>query len=227
MTSIIIPYAPSHKGNTELRYCLKSIERYLKNYGEVFVIGPDPGIEGVTHIPATDAPEYSRKERNVFNKLLLACDDPRVSDPFLVVHDDHYLLTEFDAGCFPNYCASEWKGQGLYMDAVNNTKSLYPDIVVNYDVHAPMLMRKDVIRQMSALNWDKKFGYCIKSIYARLTALIGDLTTDLKIIDPALTPEQIREQLRGRKWFSVGDHVFRMEGMKEVMDELYAMKETV
>src|SRR5688500_2320198 len=107
-TSIVIPLAAngfgSRNNDIELRYCLRSIETHLSGYGDIFLIVHKPKwVKNVMHIPAEDEQRTWWKERNIYRKILLACEDPRVSDDFLFMNDDHYLLSDFVAGEFPYY----------------------------------------------------------------------------------------------------------------------------
>lgn len=51
----------------------------------------------------------------------------------------------------------------------------------------------------------------------------GEYTTDIKIRMP-LKANEIKEQIAGRKWFSIGDRCFTEGGMKEVLEGLYPLK---
>jgi hypothetical protein len=222
MTSIVIPFCYSRSGTLELRYCLQSIRKHLHNYGEIFIIGDDPNLDGVTHIPAKDEPAYSNKERNIFNKMLLACADERVSDDFLYMNDDHFLLSSCEASEFPYYYSTDWEsGQGLYMNTVSNTKARFQQCL-NWDIHAPMLFNKKKFEWLKYLPWNTKFGFCMKTAYCESHGIKGQHMRDLKISEPTLTAQQIRTMLDGRKWFSIGEFVFREGGMKDVLDELYS-----
>src|SRR5688500_13559340 len=96
MTSIVIPLGHgSHWGNTELRYCLRSVEKHLTGYGDVIIIGEKPAwLRNVIHIPFDEgpAPKSFEKERNIFNKIMVACNDDRVTDSFLFMPADHLML---------------------------------------------------------------------------------------------------------------------------------------
>jgi len=90
--------------DNELRYSLRSIEKYLSGVGQVFIIGDCPDfLTNVIHIPATDEENREWKDRNIYRKLLIACNDVRISENFLFVNDDHYLTQPFEAGKFPFY----------------------------------------------------------------------------------------------------------------------------
>lgn len=179
--SIIIPLASngfgSRYGNVELKYCLRSIEKHLSGYGEIFLIGHKPNwVKNVQHIPATDEDRTWWKEWNIYRKILLACEDPRVSEDFLFMNDDHFLLKDFVAGEFPYYwdggLDDQTKREDQYGATVRNTHDLLKSLGIespkHCDVHTPCLYNKDKFKALSKFNWSVKHGYCIKTLYLNI-----------------------------------------------------------
>lgn len=226
MTSIIIPLNNrSTQNNLELRYCLRSIEQFLSGVGDVFIVGHCPDwVTGCIHIPADEDPRNRFRDRNIMNKMLIACKDERVSDDFLMVHDDHFLLSDYDAGAFPYYhCGHMVPGQGQYGETKANTVALFChdpyERISNYDAHCPILFNKDKFLKVTKSDWSKWYGYCLKTLYCILNGVQGEYMEDIKIRMP-LTKEEIMLQLVNRRWFSIGDRCFS-DGMKEVLQTLY------
>lgn len=233
-TSIVIPLATgsfaSHWNDTELRYCLRSVERYLKCYGDIFIIGKAPvWLQNVTVIPATDNDKIYYKERNIFNKIMLACQDERVSEDFLFMNDDHFLLSEFEAGNFPYY----WDGtigehverSDPYGNTARNTMEWLSmgDIVPYFDIHAPILYCKNKLPfWVRGAPWEKKYGFCIKTVYALFAGSNPTQYPDLKL-SGSLSSHEIKEKIKGRLFFSTNDNC-RDGGMEAVLQELYPNK---
>lgn len=236
-TSIVIPLGSGSRwDNTELRYCLRSIVKHLSGYGDIFLIGDKPDwVQNVIHIPATDGDMTYDKERNIFNKLMIACRDERVSEEFLMVHDDHYLLKDFVAGEFPYYSDGPFAEQmsiSDYKHTIANTADFFKYGHIynaqHYDVHCPIIFNKDCAQWLHAINWEKKYGYCIKSCYCTIPEVAQSIIykreacTDLKIRDP-FPASKIMELIAGRHWFSMGDKA-RAGDMLEVLQSLYPTK---
>jgi hypothetical protein len=236
-TSIVIPLASNGFGsrynNIELKYCLRSIENHLFGYGDIFLIGHLPKwVKNVIHIPATDEDRTWWKERNIYRKILLACEDPRVSEDFLFMNDDHFLLKDYVAREFPVYydgCVSDQRDRDdQYGVSVQNTiramrAAGYRD-EWNYDVHAPIVYNKILFKQMPGVPWEDRYGYCIKSLYQNWWGLVGVHYPDLKINQP-LPGQRINELITGRHWFSIGNKALDMgSGMVGVLEELYQKK---
>lgn len=230
-TSIVIPLGHgSHWNNTELRFCLRSVEKHLTGYGDVFIVGEKPDwLRNVIHVPFDEgfAPKAYDKERNIFNKIMAACADERVTDSFLFMNDDHYLLQDYEAGRFPYYydiVLNEFMTVTDYKYTVKNTLDYFLGALLgNFDVHCPIVYNKETFTwRMPLADWSKKFGYCIKSMYCDINGVIGDRCPDLKI-NECFTAYQICELIAGRPWFSIGDRAFD-GGISEVLQELYPKK---
>jgi hypothetical protein len=229
MVDIIIPLNNrSQQKNIELRYCLRSIEKYLSGVGNIFIVGYCPEwATGVIHLPFEEDPRNRFRDRNIMLKMAAACKDERVSDNFLMVHDDHFLLSDYEVGAFPYYHMGPMnEGHGQYGETKQNTKSLlsFTESFNNYDCHCPILFNKQLfMRSVALADWSKWYGYCLKTLYCVMNGIEGELIDDIKIRMP-LTAEEIRVSIASRKWFSIGDRCFQPGGMMDVLNELYQNK---
>lgn len=228
MTSIVIPLgARSTQKNQELKFALRSIEKHLTGVGNVFIIGECPEwVTGCIHIPFTEDPRNRYRDRNIMLKMSEACKDGRVSDDFLMVHDDHFLLADYEAGAFPYYHMGPMnEGQGQYGYTKDNTRALlnFTETFSNYDCHCPIVFNKQLfMRSVALADWSKWYGYCMKTLYCVMNDIEGEPTDDLKIRFPH-TRGEIWAQIIDRKWFSIGDRCFE-NGMWDVLNELYPNK---
>lgn len=225
-TSIVIPVGRGSKyNNLELRYCLRSIEKHLNNYGDIFIIGEYPSwLQGCIHIPAEDGTQDYHKEANIYRKILAACNDDRVSDRFLLFNDDHYLLSDFNAGLFPYYHdgnLSQKMTVTNYKHTLQNTIKALPADRPYMDVHCPMLFTKSVFKGLEQYDWTVPYGYCLKTLYTNHYIVAKTQYPDLKIKDP-LPYAEIIHLLKGRSWFSIGDGAFAGD-IRQVLEDLYSV----
>ena len=191
MVDIVVPLgAGSYWNNNELRFSLRSVEKHLSNVGKVWIIGDLPDwLQNVIHIPLHDSagrpPDY-----NMMKKLARACQEVELSEDFLYMNDDHYLLSDFDANTFPNYyhgTIQEYlKHRGLdgYGKRCNNTlKALNGNPTFYYDIHYPIRLNKELYRKnvVEAVDWVKPHGFIIKSLYANKLQLESMPEQDYKI----------------------------------------------
>jgi len=216
MIDIVIPYKQSQWADNELRFALRSVEKHLKNYRKIYVIGHRPAwmnLGTVVHIPFED--KYSH-ERNILEKILHVCKYAQLSDDFLLMNDDHYLASIYNATRFPYYFyrSLEQKlssSRGAYADSVRNTlfalkARRLPHAF--YDVHTPILYNKSLFPEvMEMYNWEgKRNGFIIKSLYCNTLRLKGMILPDCKINKP-MSCFEIEKWLEDRHMFSTPDKI--------------------
>lgn len=190
-TSIVYVLGKGSKWkNWEIRLSLRSIQKHLKNYGQVFVVGEDPGLKNVIHIPAKDP--HPIPDSNIMHKLTIACKTPEISDTFLFANDDHYLLSDFEADKFPYFYSGtleeyiKKRGRDGYSNRVNNTlQSLTERNLPTkfFDIHTPILYKKDLFLKHVTEQYDlkKRDGMVLKSLYANAIQAQGVETQDGKL----------------------------------------------
>ena len=232
-TSIVIPLGVGSRWNdTELRYCLRSVEKHLTGYGDVFIIGEKPSwLRNVVHIPFDEGfnPQSYEKERNIYKKVMTACNDGRVTDDFLFMNDDHFLLQDYEAMKFPYYCQgwlSEFMTVTDYKTTISNTIELLWPLghdCLYFDIHCPIVYNKARFAWCLSADWSKYFGYCIKTVYCNsVEGLKAIEYPDLKI-NEVYPADKIHKFIAGRPWFSIGDQA-RQGGLLKVLQELYPNK---
>ena len=79
--------------NAEMRYALRSIEKYCPWVRQVWVVGADPGFLNtafVKYVPAADVHTHC-KDANLIHKIETVCRMPELSEEFLVCSDDQIV----------------------------------------------------------------------------------------------------------------------------------------
>lgn len=141
--------------NEELRYSLRSVDRYAKGlFGDVWVVGtglPD-WLTGVRVIPVRDG---SDKHETMRRKILAACREQGVSDTFLLMNDDYFLTRKIDR--FETYHmgpAREWIDQNLKL-----RKGQWSPYLRDVDLTVRWLARKGhdvMVRETHSPTWWEK-----------------------------------------------------------------------
>lgn len=220
--------------NNELRYSLRSVEKYLTGYRNIYIIGECPEwLTGVLHVPMKDERPGNLvyKERNIMLKVLEACRQRELSKEFLFMNDDHFFLSGFNAGTYPNFFLENLptaiKARGIkdqYCASMQNTlhalhKTKLYDLF--FDVHYPIRYNKEkFMRVMDAYDWQLPYGYIIKSLYANTAGLEGTpVEQDCKINGPGGC-EQIQGTIDPWPMFSTGNNM-DYEELETVMEFLY------
>lgn len=226
MIDIVIPLGSrSYKNYTELRFCLRSIEKHLKGYNNVFIIGALPDwITNITHISIEDDKRNRFRDKNILNKITVACKDEKVSQDFLMWHDDHFLLEDIEAKAFPyvHHGPINISG-GQYGYTKQNTMNLLGQ-VNDHDSHCPILFnKKKFLNSVPIVDWTKWYGYLVKTLYCVMNEISADYYPDLKLRWVQYYNE-MKSAIEGRKWFSIGDRCFDNGAVMQVLEELYPLK---
>jgi hypothetical protein len=161
---IVIPLkAGSHNDYLELRYALRSIEKYLIDYDDVYIIGSEaPDWYKGQIIFYNDTPD--RKQHSIFNKLLAAPEG-------IYWNDDHFLLQPMYTNQLKPWYESTLSNAlgeacGRYHTALSNTIQLIGPDALYYDVHTPCIFEKAKLQELQRYDWSKE--YVIKSLYFNL-----------------------------------------------------------
>lgn len=225
---IVGPY--SKHQDIELRYSLRSVDKFFGGIRNVHIIGHKPDfIHNVIHRHCEDIYGYpAHKERNILRKIIAACNTSDISEEFLCMDDDMIAcglswapgMPHGYDGTLTDYAS---KITGMYAGTISNTIAaleINGPGIKNYNIHAPWRIDKTLFPSvMAGFNFAQHNGLCIQSIYYNTIGVLGKKTTDLKI-NSAMSKENIYKSIRGRKFFSFGDRGLT-DNMKEVLSELY------
>jgi hypothetical protein len=216
---VVIPLSAVTDNNfLELRFALRGIAQHVAK-PEITLIGALPKwCRGVEHIQATDSPETMYRERNIYRKLLLC---PHAE--YLYANDDHFLLKPwvneaYHNGRIDKLLMSLTRGS-IYRKTVLNTTMLYPK-VMNFDVHCPIYLTRPQLAKIARVNFDRPYGYAMKSLIAGANNFVGVACDDLKIRKPIVN---LQETVASRAWFSTMDGVWD-KSMTDEMKLLYPHK---
>ena len=193
---------------------MRSIEKYLKGYGDVYLIA-DKWPEWYNGKVILHPDVSSRKQLNIISKLFQV-----PQERFIFWNDDHFLLKELHVNEIKTWYHGTireaiGKAQGKYYTALRNTCDTFGDIR-NADIHVPCIYEAKRIKEVFGLNWADK-DYVIKSAYFNNES--GEEITDCKINRP-ISKEEIEERIKDRLFFSTGPNGLKTAMIKK-LNELY------
>lgn len=215
--------------NTEIRYSLRSIEKHLTGYKNIWIVGHLPVfLKNVNHISFPD--EHQCKETNIYRKIIRGCEEKQISDNFLFFNDDHFLVQDFYAPEFPFFWKSDlrvsskgMKPGGRYKKALDNAYRVlqaHGFETKSFDTHTPILYnKKSFVDVMTKYDWNQKISFVVKSMYANSMRIEGVREPDCKI-NKQYAPEEIKDIVLSRKVFSMGNGAIGNK-MLAVLNELY------
>jgi hypothetical protein len=172
----------------DLRYSLRS----LKNipHDKVVIVGEKPDwITNVTYIPV---PQTDVKKANIENNLKAAIQSDLVSDNFVLMNDDFYIMKPISE--IPNYnfglmlevIAMYDKRYPEGSDYMDTMKKQYSDLLMDgyerplsYELHIPMNMNK--LKAQAFFAAVNKPVYQFRSYYSNYVHAGGSTVPDVKV----------------------------------------------
>jgi len=214
---IVIPLGTgSLFNNLELKYCLRSIEKYCTDYNVVLVGNIPDWIKDnkLYIIRANDMTNIP--SQNIANKLIKYCHNFHVEKDFVLFNDDYVLTKEFDltaVNCFYHkelayHINKSFGTENEYIEYLMNTyKHLvdYKFTTFNYDIHYPSKMNTRLFKILyESIEWHKKM--LVKSTYfntfRNMTAIEK---ADVKINKP-VSKIELLSLIKNTNCFSYGDN---------------------
>jgi hypothetical protein len=165
--------------NNELRFSLRSLDKNLKGFRKIFVVGEKPGwMKNVIHIDYPDE-LVNNADGNIIRKILRVCQEKTLSENFLFINDDHLVIKPVEAAEIPPYHKGDmttfppahftvnfWRGR-LY-----RTKNILLERgykALHFDCHCPIVINKKKFPEvMGMFNYEKNIGYTMKSLYGNV-----------------------------------------------------------
>lgn len=229
-TIVYIVGRESRWNDMELKYSLRSAEKYCFNYDKVVIVGHKPlFIHNVTHLYATD--NHKNKARNIMEKVMIAAGSGEVSDNFVLMNDDYFLRRPIDCVSYPYYHKCHLSrtmeiNKTIYHFHVKTTFDLLASrglLQENYDTHCPIIYNKERLTEVvNGVDWNIEVGHILRSLYCNTLGLNGGYKEDCKVNRP-LKKFAWHEYTKDADCFSIGDAAINMEFV-DFLNELYPNK---
>lgn len=201
--------------NEELRHSLRS----LKNlpHGKVWIVGEAPAW--VRNVELIRVLRGRDKQASALANLVAACQHPDISDPFVVMNDDFYILEPIPEiptmhmGDLDQVIADHRPGTA-YRNAMQKTRDRIVEIfakegidrpLYSYELHAPMVI--DKLGMLLALSLATDIhGVHNRTLYGNLMKRGGTYTPDVKVYR---SDKRQSYTYGGSIFLSTSDNVFR------------------
>lgn len=137
--------------NNELKYSLRALEKHCKDLGKVWVVGNKPEfLQNVEYIWVEDKDKWWK---NAFLKTIKAIENG-ISDKFLLMNDDFYMLEDFKAETYPAYYHGEipQKAVNPYQEVIINTARLLKSMdkpTKHYGIHCPIMIEAEKYKTLA------------------------------------------------------------------------------
>lgn len=225
--------------DNELKYSVRSVLKYAKNFGNIWIVGEKPrcDLDAPTRfVPLT--PKANHKTTNIRHALKEVAEIKDCTEKFIYMNDDFFFTQEVDVETLPNYycgtlgcrAAHYLKDSPSYWRTLCYTWAVlsalgYP--TRDYEVHGPILMEKaKLLSALSLVGTDAQSQ--IRSIYANLHGGAVKFLNDSKLCmrkDVDFTVEKFNKSIENRPFFSIGDEL--SEEIKANFEKLYPYNGTL
>lgn len=176
--------------NEEFRYSLRSVVKHAKNYGKIITIGGQvTGITTDINISLRQVGKTKYDRVNITLKEI--CLNPLISDNFILMNDDFFLMQDLDMSKLKNYYRCSMKD---YLDILvrDNARSEYTNRLARtamaletlnldtkcYELHVPMLFNKHKLLEVYGVFT----GFCgSRTLYGNYHHLKSTQINDCKI----------------------------------------------
>lgn len=216
-----MPYRLAHEG-IELRYALRSIEKYLKGYKDVYLV-TDSAPKWYKGKVIQCFEESTKSSLNILNKLIKAGEVREVGETFLQWQDDIFLLKPLEVKDIKYWydgtiAENEAKAKGRYKRYLINTGFQIGGGALYFDTHTPIVYSRTYLHHI--LEWFKTRPLLLKSIYGAEFADNCEEMPDCKFSEPYT--KDILYQIKDKLFFSIGPGVD--DTIVEILEELYPEK---
>ena len=185
---IFIPLSKeSQFDNLQLRLALRSIDKYAKNVGKIWVY-TEVNLKDFQNINVVKMgdPIKDNKDANLINKLRACAKNPDVSENFMFWSDDQVLMQELDLEKAPvvynrrDVEILKQTEKTRWRKRLKHTLEYVRDhgcrAIYNYDSHTPQPYRKsDVEFVFPQVPYTTQPGFCINTIYYGMLNRPGDI----------------------------------------------------
>lgn len=171
--------------NEELRYSIRSVVNSFPN-SRIWVVGGMPEWYSGNHIPIN---QDKNTHTNAFNNLKAITESIDISDKFVLMNDDFFIINKIDK--------IEYFYNGLLLDKINRYKDLIGesgyitkliktfnklrkykvDNPIDYELHVPFIMEKNKLKVI--LDKNEKLLY--RSMYGNKFIVGGTQIEDVKV----------------------------------------------
>lgn len=227
---IVYVYVKSPAKWMEMQTSVKSVRTHFKSPHKIFVVGDNPGIPGVIHLPIMQIRGANSKPKDALKKLLFISLNPQINEKFLYFYDDIVLLRDvtwewFEQKIIANdhvkdpatYFSKPTRGVspvGAWRHMFDRTfaflqKKGLP--TYNYETHLPRIFEKSKIqetyRRFGALTENGLFSSLYFNLHYTQPNILLNANPMIKagIHRPYDKPERLEADVKGRIFLNYND----------------------
>ncbi len=186
MLDVVYPVRQGN-GNEELRYSLRSLVNLP--HRNVYLMGSPPAWTVCENRPFQQGVNYRVNTTKAMRK---ACEDPEISNPFIFMNDDFFIMNpllecpRLNRGPIDSVITQLAPKKDSYAQGMAATKNLLISLgftdVLSYELHMPMLIFKDSM-QYALKKYDQSRAANLhkRTLYGNIIDYGGESVADNKI----------------------------------------------
>lgn len=153
---ILYPIKFNRRGYPDLARSLRTIHNIKQFIGNVYCAGDShPGFLKINHLCYPDW--YGDKQKTVIHKLLRACRDSNISESFILMNDDFFILRQIDTlpwltfETVGDYITRqrEVNPNNKYIDAAVTTSRFVGTDAPSFSIHAPVILERKKVLELN------------------------------------------------------------------------------
>jgi hypothetical protein len=151
----------------------------------VYIIWDKPNwLKNVKHIKQWDP--HRLKAMNALNKLIIAATDPNISDDFILMNDDFYILHPTNIKYYHQWNISDhvkrrYSMHSVYAKLLKKTFGHFPQ-GKDYSLHVPFIYNKQKLIKLFQ-KYDFCWGLLIRNMYGNEYKVRWSYMKDCKVFD--------------------------------------------
>lgn len=214
--------------NNELRYSLRSLEKYALNVGRVFVTGEDPGFLS-PEVVFTQCNDPGPRAFNHIHKVRATIERTDISERFLLNYDDNFFTSPVDVESYPYFF------KGTLPDTTETHRAYRYSLIearqflekhgkpiLNFSVHCPCIYEREkflALREAWDIGARKPHGIAVRAVYCNWYGVEPEFMRDCKL-KTVKTKEEASLAIEGRHVFSIHDDSLP-NGVANMIREMY------
>lgn len=169
---IVIPFInESHWSNNELRYCIKSIRKNVKESCIIHTVGELSNVEGIDNEIIVNY-KKENKSKDIAFKIYQFCKQFK-KDKFVLFNDDYFVIKPTTLSNYPTYvqqilpltASNAPYEYEIYVRTTIDFLKILNLALLDYDIHKPMIIETDKFIEVYERFYRGNNKYLIKSLY--------------------------------------------------------------
>lgn len=209
---------PSSNNDDEIRYSLRSLDKFCPDVTRVFLTGGLPKFIDERKVVYTPADDIGVPAINHWHKVKETIEQTDISNDFILMNDDFFFVKQTELSKYPLYfrgeLIKELDQNSLYKQMLYNTRLCVLNnggcSFLDFSVHCPIRYNRERFKKLNPIFEEvkaEKPAFSVRSVYGNLFSLDEEriYRKDIKI---RRSTEKVEDVVGEADCFSVSDDVF-------------------